>query len=97
MIESISPTDWIRGLRGVRRGEFVGRYSDLNVEVLSWGERPGEGPVIETPAKSWSCGGVYACSFCRELCHTDFHVNFNQVLTSPFVVTCGPCKKSADL
>ena len=85
-----SPTEWIRGVRSVRRGEFVG-HSGL--DEVSW-DQTGDGlsPPIDTPVDTWSDDACYRCSFCGHPC-TDFRVDFIQVLSSPFVVTCGPCTK----
>jgi hypothetical protein len=87
-----STTEWIRGLR-TRRDEFVGRHTNMTLDRVSWTEATSVSPVVETPVNTWSGGARYKCSFCREECDEDFRVDFNQVLTSPFVVTCGPCTR----
>jgi hypothetical protein len=84
---SIDATEWIRAVRGTRRGDFT-----PVVDVDGWVEEAGDaGPVLETPVKSWSDGARYHCSFCLDRCVSQFHVAFNQALTRPFVVTCGRC------
>ena len=90
-------TDWIRTMRNTRRdGGVVGKHS--GVSLSSWTEcAPHDADtVVSTPLSTWSSapGGVTsACSFCHQAAPPgeEYRVEFNQVLTSPYVVTCGPC------
>lgn len=86
----VATTEWMRELRAVRRNEFVSRYTHLSPPV--WHEpATASSPVIDTPMRAWGGEACYTCSFCRQPCTQEFRLELNQVLTRPFVVTCGPC------
>ena len=87
--------EFIRDLRRTsQRIHFAG--IDLRLVRAPWypsasAERR---PMLHTPTESWAGGeGVaYACSFCGAQTEARYRVDFNPVLTRPYVITCGRCQ-----
>lgn len=88
--------DLLRVLRTQKPVGLVSRHSPKD-GVGSWGvvgDPTHPKTSISTPLPGWS--GVsthvqFLCSFCSEPCDHTSHVEFNQVLTSPYIASCGRC------
>ena len=94
-------TSWLRVIKGVKRpvvhgknvhkpGAQFTRKLHTNVD---------DAPVIPTPCSFWDSGGHvgFGCSFCHRVCTGSTHIQFNPVMTRPFIFTCGQCQPAVSV
>lgn len=89
-------TEWIRAVKGQNKppdleqtmtaSQGISFYVDLHPDPST--------PIISTPTNYWSGGGdvQYACSFCRETCRGQSKIQFNPVMSHPYMLICGQCE-----
>ena len=96
----VNTTEWIRAFRLNQCNKVVGQFVS-HMGPTSWSHRVNVAnagsTVVDTPRDVWSAhagGGVlHMCSFCKNVLNNDttITVQFNPILTSPYLLVCGSC------
>lgn len=87
----------MRHLKNLQKGDVVGQYVQCEMPAMDeLAVAPNTAPMVPTPLCNWTGPSEhvrYACSFCRHTINQNepYNVNFNRILTIPFVVTCAAC------